>query len=196
MVLTAGYHVARLVAPRLHRRCLAVDLDVSHAAIGVEMAFMLVGSLTPSTSRQWAVFFVVPTLWFGWRSMTGYATAGSGAFGEPARQALACAAMLYMLLVAGASTPGLHGMGIPGMRMVDHPAPGLAGSDVGHPSIATSPALGALLLVAMIGLAAHSYLRTRRAADCCCDTALAPTLTAGCQLAMNVTTVYMLAFTL
>ncbi|HEY2041811.1 MAG TPA: DUF5134 domain-containing protein [Jatrophihabitans sp.] len=206
MAATAGYHIVRLVAFGLRRHRLEIDVDLSHAAMGATMAAMLLGSLSPGDSRRWAIAFLVPTLWFAWLSMIRYAHVGDRdaddgggvSFGDPARQVLACAAMLYMLLVGGASTAGMSGATMAAMHV----------AGAGHLSIATSPALGALLLVAMVGVTAQSYRtclgylgylgmsRIRRPASprdpAAAPGAMAPSLTAGCRLAMNVTTVYML----
>jgi hypothetical protein len=241
MILTALYHVGRLVAVRQPRRHTAaessaagssvasssVDVDVTHTAMGVGMAGMLVGWLTPGASHWWALGFAVPTVWFA--SHAARSSLRQGPRGEPAgqhvRQALSSGSMVFMLgavaLTAGtagavgsagpaaaassdsmASMSGMAGMtGMTGMTgtsgMGGMVMPHLGGA-VGGNGVSWSRLADVLLTVAMVGVAVWTAVllvravRARRAGH----RSGAPAWGTGCQLAMNVTTVYMLALML
>jgi hypothetical protein len=64
MIAVALYHLARLVMSRVVRRTTAVDVELSHAAMGAVMAMMLVGTLAGPDGRLLALIFGAPTLWF------------------------------------------------------------------------------------------------------------------------------------
>lgn len=192
MIATAIYHLGRLVASQRTRRS-ELDVDLTHAAMGIVMAIMLVGSLTPVASRWWAVAFAVPTLWFGWRSLHSCVLEGARAVGRTLPQALSCTVMLYMLIPAATSaaaqspTTKMAGMHMAGMAM---------SGERDDASLARGQVLDILLVVAMLGVATWTATtlarRARSSASCSRDGTLTPTLTASCHLAMNVTTVYML----
>ncbi len=114
MVLTTVAHLGRLVTPWRSRR--TFDVDLAGAAMGVGMAIMLVGPLTPSASRRWALLFAVPALWFIVRVLDAYFT--DGAVSQHFRQALVrrdCGR-----LVDGRDVHGRHVCGQPGRP---HPGP-------------------------------------------------------------------------
>jgi hypothetical protein len=168
MVAVAVYHLARLVGSRRPSRRAPADVELTHSAMGVVMTVMLVGTLAPSDSRRLALMFAVPALWFLWRGLRSYVLDGARATGAPARQVLGCAAMVYMLVALAGSGPAMAGMPRSAVRV-------------------PSAALGAALVIATLAVAAWTVLRAR--AVRCAET---PALNTGCQLAMNVTTVYML----
>ncbi|BEP13554.1 hypothetical protein acdb102_18650 [Acidothermaceae bacterium B102] len=168
MIAITCYHLVRVAAARRDE----ADVDLTHAAMGVAMALMLVGALTSGASRAWALVFVAPTLWFVGRSLVGYIRLGLAAVGGPLRQTVVSAAMLVMLLVAGA------------------PAARAGSSPMAMPSMGSSATAGGNVLVlalvagvAAVAISTASRLRPRTGSSL---------VNPGCQLAMNVTTVYML----
>ncbi|MGZ4573764.1 MAG: DUF5134 domain-containing protein [Mycobacteriaceae bacterium] len=197
MIVATLYHAGRLLTSRTRHRHGEFDVDLTNAAMGIGMAIMLVGSLTPSAGRRWAILFAIPTLWFIWRSLDSYLIDGTRAVGRPLRQALTCAAMLYMFLatarMASTASPmsDMHSAGraVAGMEVS-------AGPEFGR-------AVTALLLAAMVGVAVWTCTllgRGHGVAVCASNTASASapgaTVTVTCELAMIVTTVYMLVLML
>jgi Domain of unknown function (DUF5134) len=172
MIAITCYHLVRLAAERRDE----ADVDLTHAAMGVAMALMLVGALTSGASRVWALAFVAPTLWFVGRSLVGYIRLGLGlglaAVGGPVRQTVVSASMLVMLLVGGApaARAGTSPMAMPGMSGAH-----VTGGNV----LVLALAAG----VAAVAISTASRLRPRTGSSL---------VNPGCQLAMNVTTVYML----
>ncbi|MGZ4560361.1 MAG: DUF5134 domain-containing protein [Mycobacteriaceae bacterium] len=195
MIVATLYHAGRLLTSRTRHRHGEFDVDLTNAAMGIGMAIMLVGSLTPSAGRRWAILFAIPTLWFIWRSLDSYLIDGTRAVGRPLRQALTCAAMLYMFLatarMASTASPmsDMHSAGraVAGMEVS-------AGPEFGR-------AVTALLLAAMVGVAVWTCTllgRGHGVAVCASNTApgATVTVTVTCELAMSVTTVYMLVLML
>ena len=133
MILTAGYCASRMVAARRWRRPTEFDVDVMHTVMGVAMAGMLVPRLNPLRYGSWEVVFAVAMGWFGWQIIGAYR--GRPANAHPLRDGrrladahsssgwhrtahhaphlLACGAMLYMYLVAGASRTGTGTQAMP-----------------------------------------------------------------------------------
>lgn len=182
MIAVALYHAARLA--RLRRRSTHPDIDLTHLAMGVAMALMLVATLSARSSLGWALAFAVPTVWFTWRSMQTFVFDGARALTRHLPHALVCGAMVYVLLVlSGAGAAGADSTTMPGMDM------GSSG-----PSSATQWSFLAIpLLIVMCGVAALNATQLRRA------TAAGhhiPAATNGCQLAMSTTMIYMLVMVL
>jgi hypothetical protein len=163
MLVTTAYHLWRLVAPRL-RAPGNPDVDVTHAGMGIAMVIMLVGSLSTGSSRMLAFAAAIPTAWFGWRALRSYVLYDARTFGHNLRQALVSVAMLYLLVAGSSSSTAMAGMPM---------------------DFSSRQLLDALLVLAVLGAAVSSVRPLRQLAR--------PNLAAGCQLAMNVTTVYMLA---
>jgi hypothetical protein len=148
------------------------------------MAVMVLGTLALAPLRSIGLVFAASTLWFASRVVHGYATGGPGGADVPARQVIGSAAMAYMLLVlaapsaqsavAGHLTGGMSGMSMSG----------------GGNSLLTtlsSPGFRLVAVGATIGVAGWTIVRMRaRSADA------GPALNLGCQLAVSMTTVYML----
>ena len=172
MIAITCYHLVRVAA----RRRDEADVDLTQAAMGVAMSLMLVGALTTGASRAWALGFVAPTLWFVGRSLMGYIRLGLAAVGGPLRQTVVSAAMLVMLLVAGAvpARAGTPPMAVPSM--------GSAATTGGSALV-----LALVAGVAAVAVSTASQLRPRAGSSL---------VRPGCQLAMNVTTVYMLLLVL
>jgi Domain of unknown function (DUF5134) len=173
MIAVVVYHLARLAESRLGRHPARFDVELTHAAMGVVMTVMLVGSLAASDGRRLAMLFAAPLVWFIWRGMHSYVMDGPRAVGMPARQVIGCAAMVYMLIAltgASSAATAVSGMSMPATAS---PVP--------------SPLLAGLLAVATLGVAGWTVMRARTT-----GASVRPALTVGCQLAMNATTVYML----
>jgi uncharacterized protein DUF5134 len=177
MALTAAHHLGRLAAARLSGRPCELDVNLAHAAMGVAMAAMLLAP--PAREARWAVAMAVPTLWFLCRGVHAYVMHGRAAAGHPMREALLCAAMLYML-----GGHGRHGA----MDMSGMAAP------VGLANLAAAPALTALFVLGLAAIAVRSVPAAGRAHRE--GTSVAPAATAGCQLAMIGASGYMLALML
>jgi hypothetical protein len=200
MIATVLYHVSRLMAMDTSLR--ELDVDVTHAAMGVGMAGMLIGRLTPGESYWWALGFAVPTAWFATRITWTALGRGVRFVGNHLRQLLVSAAMVFMLgavaATAGTATiaaAAVSDVSMPGMTMSTVAG---GGSSMSMPHLASSSRLADVLLaLAILVVAAWTFvivvqrLRARGR-----DGTLTPALGASCQLAMNVTTVYMLVLML
>jgi hypothetical protein len=188
MMAVAVYHLSRLAAARWRRDrlgdpCIHVDVELTHAAMGSAMAVMVFGTVALAPLRGIGLVFGASTLWFASRAVYSYATGGPGSADVPARQVIGCAAMAYMLLVlaapaqsavAGHMTGAMSGMAMSG-----------AGSSVW--TTLASPVVRLVAVGATIGVAGWTIVRMRaRAMDA------GPTVSVGCQLAVSMTTVYML----
>jgi hypothetical protein len=201
MVVVALYHVGRVAGTVLRRpggvrSRRELDVDLTHATMGVAMALMLVGDLGAGMDERLAVAFVVPATWFVWRAVHDYVMDGPRAVGHHARQAAGCVAMVYMLraaaIVSSSHPPPVSSMsgmtGMAGMTM--------SGMSASSPSAAIRAA-GVLVLVAMSAVAGqnlHAMVRRtlrRDARPTCSDRG--PAVAESCQLVMNVTAVLMLA---
>jgi hypothetical protein len=178
MVLTAVHHLGRPVTARQSARPCELDVNLAHAAMGVAMAAMLLGPLAGRPSWA-AAAMAVPTLWFLCRGVHAYVMYGRAAAAHPMREALLCAAMLYMLAARG----GHRAMGMPGMT----PA-------AGPTTLPAAPALTVLFVLALAMVAVRTVPAAGRAHRA--GSSVAPAATAGCQLAMIGTSGYMLALML
>jgi hypothetical protein len=202
MIAVAAYHCGRLVTGQRQRREQRwaghqLDVDLTHAAMGVAMATMLAGSLNDDGARLLAFAFIGPALWFSWRAMRSYVIEGPRAVGTCVGQALACIAMVYMLALAASS---VHPGAVPGTQMAG--MAGMPGMVAAGGPLALGRPVGALLLLAMAvaTVAATASIgrarRPRHDGPSGGPDGLAPVIAASCQLAMNVSAVYMLALAL
>jgi Domain of unknown function (DUF5134) len=208
MIATVLYHVSRLmVIDAGHRE---LDVDVTHAAMGVGMAGMLVGRLTPGEGYWWALGFAVPSAWFASRITWTLLGRGVRFVGNHARELLTSVAMVFMLgavaATAGTATvaaASVTDVSMPGMTMSTSSARGssmaLSMPHLGGSGFSSSPRIAdALLSLAIVGIAVWTLmivvrrLRARGREG----GAITPALGASCQLAMNATTVYMLVLML
>jgi hypothetical protein len=183
MIATAAYHLARLSVPRVREP----DVDLAHAAMGVAMAVMLLDPPSGQAAWRWAVPLAVGALWFACRGVHDYVMDGPRAAGHHTQQALVCAAMAYMSAVPALPVPAaaLPAVSDSGMSMTGMGAAGQATLDRLVP---------ALLIGALVGVAALTCTRVARSGGSGAPArAPAATATAGCQLAMIGTGVYMLA---
>jgi hypothetical protein len=101
MAATVVYHAGRIA----RRQRATLDVDLTHAAMGLTMAAMLMGWLPPTAAHRLALAFAGPAAWFAWRAVRGYVLATGPASGHATRQAVAGAAMVYMLAAVGTSAP-------------------------------------------------------------------------------------------
>jgi len=177
MAVTAAHHLGRLLAARLSGRPSELDVNLAHAAMGLAMAAMLLGSLTGEL--RWAAAMAVPTLWFVARGVHAYVMHGRAAAAHPMREALLCAAMLYMLAARG----GHGAMSMPGMTVAAGPT-----------RLPAAPVLTVVFVLALALVAVRTVPAAGRAHRA--GTSVAPAATAGCQLAMIGASGYMLALML
>jgi hypothetical protein len=184
MIAVALYHGARLARSRTRGRPSRFDVDLTHLGMGLAMATMLVAWLRPQWGAACALVFAVPTLWFTWRSMRGYVFDGVRAAARDVPHALACAAMVYMLLAVSA-IGGTAANAAPGTVMGGMTMPSMSGSS-GRWSV-----VAVLFAVLMLGIAIGNAARLRHLVGE--PRARAPALARGCQVAMSSTMVYMLA---
>jgi len=122
MVIFALYHGVRLVTAGQRGRPNGYDIDLAHLLMCTAMAAMLVMTFGAHLATAWAVVVGVPTLWFILRAVMALVSGGAKAMMAPVQQVLMCAAMLFMLVVAGrpASAPlstASGGMNMPGMAV-------------------------------------------------------------------------------
>ncbi len=188
MVTITGHHLTHVARSLRSGRRAALDIDLTHAAMGVVMAIMLVGSLTSRAAAGWAIGFTVATGWFAGRTLRSYFRDSPRSVAPPLAQTLTGVAMVYMLAgtaTAGGSASGAEaaGMDLGGMNMT-----GMA-PDGGTPSF-TAGWLTIVVIAASIGVVIWTAGRLRPAVATAGSGPGA--VAASCQLAMSVTTVYML----
>jgi hypothetical protein len=189
MVAVALYHLSRLGAARwrrarLYDACIQVDVELTHTAMGTAMTVMTLDAVTHAALRSLGLVFVASMIWFASRAVHSYATTGPRSMGGPARQVIGSAAMAYMLLVLAAPSARSAVTGTMNGAMT-----GMSMSGGGHPVLATlsSPFFRLVAVGATLGVAGWTLSRGRkRSVDA------DPTLSLGCQLAVSMTTVYML----
>lgn len=203
MVAVAGVHASRLLRRPPRSGCGTVDVDLTHTAMGVAMALMLLIALPVSIWDGLAVLFALSTLWFVGRATRAHVLRLPGGAVEDGCQVAIGVAMVYMLTIdvsAGmsAGTPvDLHGAA--GQTM-----PGMGGAP-GPGGLGSTPYSGlALLLVLLMVLVSGWFLirlagrlRPGRTDPTGRETTgatgvLSPTVALACHLAMSSTTVYLL----
>lgn len=174
MAAIACYHVIRLAESHRRRRYGEADVDLTHAAMGSAMTVMLVGTVTLSVTHFWALAFSAVAFWFVLRAILAYIRHGAQSVTHALAQIVLSGAMLFMVLAATGSS-------MTGMTMPGSPA---AGAAVGR-----VPVL--LFVAAVVAVGAWTALGLGRAGQGA-EAGVAPRTTAGCQLAMSATTVYLL----
>jgi hypothetical protein len=199
MIVTALYHLARPVVAEVWSRPIELDADLMHAAMGSTMALMLLTSLTPQASHLWGSLFTLAALWFVGRAVWASRAKGLSTIGPTVGEALLSAAMVVMLTASPIATArgSISGGGMAGMA-------GMAESGSSREStvsaLVTSRPVIVILLAAILCLtlwtAAGSLIRAGYPGGVAADRTFAPTLTAGCQLAMTTATCYMLVLAL
>jgi hypothetical protein len=189
MIAVALYHLSRLAKSRWqpsgrHGAHTHVDVELTHAAMGSVMTLMVLDALSPDDLRGLGLIFLAPTLWFVSRAVYSYVMHGPRGVDVAARQMIGCAAMAYMLLVLAAPSarPGVTGTVTGAMSAM--PMSGASTSALGTLS---SPAFRVFVVGATVGMCGWTIARIRApSADA------GPALGLGCQLAVSVTTIYML----
>jgi hypothetical protein len=169
------------------------------------MAAMLVITFGPHLASAWSVVVGAPTLWFILRALRDLTSSDPRALKQPVQQVLMCAAMLFMLVMAGRSASASRWTvtdrtDMPGIAMDSH-SPNMVGSAASL-AVTSFVLVGVLVLVAVRDtrhriVAATSQLA--RPMDRRLDLRqrarallLAPGLRLGSQLAMSCTMIYML----
>jgi hypothetical protein len=167
MLVVATYHAMRLTDRGLGRNRGRIDIEVTHFAMGLAMAAMLVAVLPRLANQIVAGVFLAALAWFVTDAIHSFIWDGTAAARSSALQVPICAAMAYMLLAPlVAAHPAM-----PGMGSGSHAAAFLA------PALAVAVALPPL--AALVG-----PLRSSTAGGA---------FGIGCQLAMTGTAVVMLA---
>ena len=203
MVAVSLYCVAWLIVATRRSRQNHVDVNVSHVAMGLGMAGMLVPRLNLLPDGVWEAVFVAIALWFSWQGVRFVDAAGSASGRTASRTALShylihlvmALAMLYMYLAA---VPGRPDRGRPWSMT----GPTGAGANfVGLPLLFVV-ILFASAVWQLDGLSRFAPSRPNLvAAGVVSDTgsattALAPRLEMGCHIAMCITMGYMLVLML
>jgi hypothetical protein len=193
MLLIAAGSVVRLAIWRLRGRAAEPEVDVLHVLMGIAMAGMLEPRISPVPGDAWRLVFAAAAAWFACRAIRvrgqrhcagGRQPApGSWQCAHPAPHLVECAAMVYMLVPAGAAGHG------PVMAM-----PGMAGA-----APAANPALTFVLALFMLGYIVWTADRFRAreaepdsAAGRTAAAALAPRAAACSRIAMSLAMGYML----
>ena len=164
--------------------------------MGVAMAGMFEPQLSPVSGTVWRAVFVAAAAWFSWHAVRArsHGQPAASRCAHPAPHAVECAAMVYMLLPAGARAGGHP----PGMTMAGMSRPAAAA--------AGNPALAVILALFMVGyiLWTTDRLATLSRAGFAQDQqagpgsrpagrpSLAPRLAAGYKIAMSIAMGYML----
>ena len=163
----ATYHLLRLLSGRWRRNSGKIYQELTHLITAAAMTAMLVGALAPAGDRLLTIMFGASAVWFAASSIHSYIVYGPATLGARAQLVAGCTAMTYMLTA------------------LEHRNPM---ASMGAHSIPSAPLT--VLFVGAIAAVTVVSLRDLRA----CPTGLGarPALAAGCQLAMNATTVFML----
>lgn len=210
MVAVAAVEVGRLSVASATGRPSERDVDAFHLAMGVSMAGMLTGHLSPFAAQAWAVVFGGSAVWFACRVPWAVAatTNAPASVGHRLTHVGSSLAMVYMLLAVGTGTARADGaMGA--MSSGGHRLPVLsvllavallAGVvHAGRPR----PVVGALDpavvdggdnvgAAAVSGTLATATTTTRTRIGALSVPFLAPRLASACEVAMGVVMVYML----
>jgi Domain of unknown function (DUF5134) len=190
MIATALFHLARMLGTWRLGRAHTYDIDAAHVLMGVAMVVMLVEPRAPAITAWMALGVAVPTVWFSCQAVRRYVLHGARAGCGPAQQALASAAMLYILVLAAAD--GTPSAALPGTAMTAMSMPASApGSATGIRVLVPLAVLVVAALVVWKAAQVRATAKLHRPAGPACDV-LAPTLAHCCQLAMTVTSGYML----
>ena len=166
MVASAIFHAARLVAACRARCRHPYDLDLAHLVMSAAMAAMLVLPFGAGQATTWSLLVAGPAAWFAVRTLGVARGGGVRALGQPARQLVMTAAMLFMLVVAGgsgaataaaasdrATQPGVH------MAHMEHMQQRVQGHGTEAPP---SVAVASLALVGVLGLVGVGLARELR----------------------------------
>jgi hypothetical protein len=120
VVVLVGVMLAIAATHAVHLAARSPRLDAHSGGLFMALA-MIAMLLDPSDAallRALAVLAVIPALWFTGATIAGYINQGAIGIPRPACDALCCASMLYMLMLAGAAvpaaTPSMPGMTMPG----------------------------------------------------------------------------------
>jgi len=108
MIAISSYEVVRLSLASATRRPTERDADGFHLAMGVTMAAMLTGRLSPFTDSAAAVLFGAATVWFAARVPSAIAvhTAASPSLACRVSHVVSSAAMVFMLVAMRPVGPG------------------------------------------------------------------------------------------
>ena len=212
MMLIAICCATRLAIGRLRGRTTETDADGLHILMGVAMAGMFEPGLSPVPDTIWRAVFALNGAWFSWRAVHARRRPRASRCAHPAPHAVECAAMVYMLLPAGAGAAGhLLGRSMPGMA-------GTASTMAGNPALALVLALFILGYILWTTDRLASASRTGRAgasgqatapavirqhvpataadAESAGRPSLAPRFAASYKLAMSIAMGYMLVMML
>ena len=135
MLLVAAGSAVRLAIWRLRGRAAEPEADALHVVMGVAMAGMFEPRIRPVPNTIWIAVFAAAAAWFAVRTIRarGRAQRAGGRRSQPrswrcahpALHSVECAAMIYMLVPAGAGNHA-SGMSMPGMSGAEHANPALA----------------------------------------------------------------------
>ncbi|MGO8961711.1 MAG: DUF5134 domain-containing protein [Streptosporangiaceae bacterium] len=127
MLLIACSCGSRLLIGWVRGRTAGLEADALHAVMGVAMAGMLEPRLSPAPAAVWRAMFAAAAGWFAWRMISSRRPrrCRSWRCAHPGPHAVECAAMVYMLLPAGASGRA-PAMAMSGMTQAGTPNPALA----------------------------------------------------------------------
>jgi hypothetical protein len=126
MVAIAVYEIGRLSVAVATGRPSERDVDAFHLAMGMSMAAMLTGHLSPFAAEAWAVLFGGVAVWFACRVPWSVAapTNASSSLGHRLSHVVSSGAMVFMLL---AMAPSSNGAAMGAMGGAGHRLPVLAG---------------------------------------------------------------------
>ena len=134
MLIVAVFSAGRLAVSRAWARPTPVDVDVTHALMGVATAGMLVPALDPLGDRVWEVVFAAIAVWFLWKCQRFISKrASDGRDGDHAHHVshslthlVMALAMVYMYLVPTSSGNGSQTAGV-AMAVATGPAADFVG---------------------------------------------------------------------
>jgi hypothetical protein len=99
MLVVATYHAMRLTDRASGRNRGRIDIEVTHFAMGLAMAAMLVAVLPRLANQVVAGVFLIALAWFVTDAIHSFIWDGTAAARSSALQVPICAAMAYILLV-------------------------------------------------------------------------------------------------
>ncbi len=212
MVAVAAVEVGRLSVASAAGRPSERDVDAFHLAMGVSMAGMLTGHLSPFAAQAWAVVFGGSAVWFACRVPWAVAatTHAPASLGHRLTHVASSLAMVYMLLAVGTGPGAARDAGaMAAMSSGSHHLPvlsillaaallvgvvhaGRARQGVGTLEPAVVDAGNDVSSAAVDGTLATATATARARIGTLSVPFLAPRLASACEVAMGVVMVYML----
>lgn len=155
MAASAVFHAGRLVAASRARRRHPYDLDLAHLVMSAAMTAMLVLPFGAGQATAWSLLVAGPAGCFALRTVGVAAAGGVRGLGQPGRQLVMAAVMMFMLVAAAGgsaaataatATDGSAMAGMP-MEHMEH----MAGHGTDASSVLSVASLALVAVLALVG---------------------------------------------